>query len=107
MVWGCFAASGPGQLAIINGKMISQVYLQENVRLSVLQFHLNRSLGMQQEIDPEVNQQQDGFNRIKSAFWSGPVRVLTSTRLRCCGMTSSEQFTPSLCSCIVHVQLGG
>ena len=36
----------------------------------------------------EVIQQQDGFNRIKYAFWSGPVRVLTSTRLRCCGMTS-------------------
>ena len=38
MVWGCFAASGPGQLAIIDGKMNSQVYqdiLQENVRLSV------------------------------------------------------------------------
>ena len=26
MVWGCFAASGPGQLAIIGGKMNSQVY---------------------------------------------------------------------------------
>jgi hypothetical protein len=38
MVWGCFAASGPGQLAIIDGKMYSEVYqdiLQENVRLSV------------------------------------------------------------------------
>ena len=34
MVWGCIAASGPGQLAIINGKMNSQVYqdsLLENV----------------------------------------------------------------------------
>jgi hypothetical protein len=26
-----------------------------------------------------VNQQQNGFNRRKYAFWSGPVRVLTST----------------------------
>ena len=26
MVWGCFAASGPGQLAIIDGKRNSQVY---------------------------------------------------------------------------------
>jgi hypothetical protein len=26
MVWGCFAASGPGQLAIIDGKMNFQVY---------------------------------------------------------------------------------
>jgi hypothetical protein len=44
----------------------------------------------------EVHQQQNGFNRRKYAFWSGPVRVLTSTRLRCCGMTSREQFTPDI-----------
>ena len=46
VVWGCFASSGPGQLAIINGKMNSQVsqdILQENVRLSVRQLKLNRS----------------------------------------------------------------
>jgi hypothetical protein len=46
MVWGCFAASGPGQLAIIDGKMNSQVHqdiLQENVRLFVRQLKLNRS----------------------------------------------------------------
>ena len=54
MVWSCFAASGPGQLAIINGKMNSQVYqdiLQENVRLSVRQLKLNRSWVMQQDND--------------------------------------------------------
>jgi hypothetical protein len=46
MVWGCFAASGPGQIAIIDRKMNSQVYqdiLQEKVRLSVRQLKLNRS----------------------------------------------------------------
>ena len=43
----------------------------------------------------KVNQ-QNGFNRRKYAFWSGPVRVLTSTRLRCCGMTSRERFTPDI-----------
>jgi hypothetical protein len=45
MVWSCFAASGPGQLAIIDGKMNCQVYqdiLQENVRLSVHQLKLSR-----------------------------------------------------------------
>jgi hypothetical protein len=34
LVWVCFAASGPGQLDLIDGKMDSQVYqdfLQENV----------------------------------------------------------------------------
>uniref|UniRef100_A0A8C4SE42 Uncharacterized protein n=1 Tax=Erpetoichthys calabaricus TaxID=27687 RepID=A0A8C4SE42_ERPCA len=35
MVWGCFAASGPGRLAVIDGTMNSTVYqkiLKENVR---------------------------------------------------------------------------
>ena len=56
MVWGCFAASGPGELAIINGKMNSQVYkdiLQENKRLSVCQLKLNRSWVKQQDNDPK------------------------------------------------------
>ncbi|KAF7640693.1 hypothetical protein LDENG_00022540, partial [Lucifuga dentata] len=38
MVWGCFAASGPGRLAVIDGTMNSAIYqeiLKENVRPSV------------------------------------------------------------------------
>ena len=56
MVWGCFAASGPEQIANINGKMNLQVYqdiLQENVRLSLRQLKLNRSWVMQQDNDPK------------------------------------------------------
>ena len=56
MVWGCFAASGPGQLAIIDRKRSSQVYqdiLLENVMLSVRQLKLNRSWVMQQDNDPK------------------------------------------------------
>jgi hypothetical protein len=56
MVWNCFAASGPGQLAIIHRKMNSQVYqdiLQENVRLSVCQLKLNRIWVMQQDNNPK------------------------------------------------------
>ena len=57
MVWGCFANSGPGQLAMNSLlKMNSQVYqgiLQENVRLSVRQFKLNRRLVMQPGNDPK------------------------------------------------------
>jgi hypothetical protein len=56
MVWSSFAASGPGQLAIIDGKMNSQVYqdiLQENVRLPVRHLKLNRSWVMQQDNDPK------------------------------------------------------
>ncbi|KAK3510736.1 hypothetical protein QTP70_021327 [Hemibagrus guttatus] len=43
MVWGCFAASGPGRLAVINETMNSAVYqkiLKENVRPSVCDFKL-------------------------------------------------------------------
>ncbi|KAK3553354.1 hypothetical protein QTP70_002432 [Hemibagrus guttatus] len=43
MVWGCFAASGPGRLAVINRTMNSAVYqkiLKENVRPSVCDLKL-------------------------------------------------------------------
>uniref|UniRef100_A0AAZ3P037 Transposase Tc1-like domain-containing protein n=1 Tax=Oncorhynchus tshawytscha TaxID=74940 RepID=A0AAZ3P037_ONCTS len=56
MVWGCFTASEPGLLAIINGKINSQDYhniLQANVRRSVRQLKLNRSWVMQQDNDPK------------------------------------------------------
>uniref|UniRef100_A0AAR2L9T4 Tc1-like transposase DDE domain-containing protein n=1 Tax=Pygocentrus nattereri TaxID=42514 RepID=A0AAR2L9T4_PYGNA len=52
IVWVCFAASGPGRIDVINGKMNSQVYqdiLQENLRPSVLQLKLNRRWVMQQD----------------------------------------------------------
>ena len=53
MVWGCFAASGPEQLPIIDRKMNSQDILQENVRLSVRQLKLNRRWVIQQNNDPK------------------------------------------------------
>uniref|UniRef100_A0A803K078 Uncharacterized protein n=1 Tax=Xenopus tropicalis TaxID=8364 RepID=A0A803K078_XENTR len=54
MVWGCFAVSGPERIAIIEGKMNSQVYqdiLQENLRPSV-QVKLSRRWVLQQDNDP-------------------------------------------------------
>uniref|UniRef100_A0A3B3DJG5 Transposase n=1 Tax=Oryzias melastigma TaxID=30732 RepID=A0A3B3DJG5_ORYME len=56
MVWGCFAASGPGRLAVIDGSMNSTVYqkvLKENVRPSVHQLKLKRSWVLQQDNDPK------------------------------------------------------
>lgn len=56
MVWGCFAASGPGRIAVINGKMNSKIYqdiLQENIRPSVHQLKLKRGWVMQQDNDPK------------------------------------------------------
>uniref|UniRef100_A0A8C1HQW0 Transposase n=1 Tax=Cyprinus carpio carpio TaxID=630221 RepID=A0A8C1HQW0_CYPCA len=56
MVWGCFAASGPGRLAVINGTMNSAVYqkiLKENVRPSVRDLKLKRTWVLQQDRDPK------------------------------------------------------
>ncbi len=56
MVWGCFAASGPGWLAIIDGTMNSALYqkiLRENVRPSVCDLKLKRTWVMQQDNDPK------------------------------------------------------
>lgn len=55
MIWACFAASGPGQLAVIEGKMNSQVYQKclQDVRLSVCQLKICRGWVMQQDNDPK------------------------------------------------------
>ncbi|KAK3561307.1 hypothetical protein QTP86_030603 [Hemibagrus guttatus] len=56
MVWGCFAASGPGRLAVINGTMNSAVYkkiLKENVRPSVCDLKLKPTWVLQQDNDPK------------------------------------------------------
>ena len=93
MVWGCFAASGPGQFAIINGKMNSQVYqdiFQENVRLSVRQLKLNRSWVMQQDNNPKHTSKA-------TTEWLQQKKIcLLEWSLRCCGMTSREHFTPDI-----------
>ncbi len=55
MVWGCFAASGPGRLVIIDGTINSALYqkiLKENIRLSVCDLKLKRTWVMQQDNDP-------------------------------------------------------
>ncbi|KAK3521940.1 hypothetical protein QTP70_020054 [Hemibagrus guttatus] len=56
MVWGCFAASGPGRLTVINGTMNSAVYqkiLKENVRPSVCDLKLKQTWVLQQNNDPK------------------------------------------------------
>ncbi len=56
MVWGCFAASGPRRLAIIDGTMNCALYqkiLKENVQLSVCDLKLKRILVKQQDNDPK------------------------------------------------------
>uniref|UniRef100_A0A3Q3JS38 Transposase n=1 Tax=Monopterus albus TaxID=43700 RepID=A0A3Q3JS38_MONAL len=56
MVWGCFAAAGPGQLTIIESTMNSTVYqkvLEEHVRPSVRKLKLKRNWTMQHDNDPK------------------------------------------------------
>lgn len=76
MVWGCFAASGPGQLVVIEGKMNSAVYqkiLKENVWTSVCALKLKRSWIMQQDNDPKHTSKSTSEwlkkNKIKVLEW--------------------------------------
>uniref|UniRef100_A0A673HSL5 Tc1-like transposase DDE domain-containing protein n=1 Tax=Sinocyclocheilus rhinocerous TaxID=307959 RepID=A0A673HSL5_9TELE len=76
MVWGCFAASGPGRLAVINGTMNSAVYqkiLKENVRPSVRDLKLKRTWVLQQDNDPKHTSKSTSEwlkkNKMKTLEW--------------------------------------
>ncbi|KAK3532558.1 hypothetical protein QTP86_024138 [Hemibagrus guttatus] len=76
MVWGCFAASGPGRLAVINGTMNSTVYqkiLKENVRPSVCDLKLMRTWVLQQDNDPKHTSKSTSEwlkkNKMKTLEW--------------------------------------
>uniref|UniRef100_A0A8C6VVE8 Transposase Tc1-like domain-containing protein n=1 Tax=Nothobranchius furzeri TaxID=105023 RepID=A0A8C6VVE8_NOTFU len=76
MVWGCFAASGTGRLAVINGTMNSTVYpniLKENVRPSVRQLKLKPSWVLQQDSDPKHTSKSTSEwlknNKMKTLEW--------------------------------------
>ncbi len=76
MVWGCFAASGPGRLAVINGTMNFAVYqktLKDNVRPSVRDLKLKRTWVLQQENDPKHTSKSTSEwlkkNKMKTLEW--------------------------------------
>ncbi|KAK3535010.1 hypothetical protein QTP70_001966 [Hemibagrus guttatus] len=76
MVWGCFAASGPGRLAVINGTMNSAVYqkiLKENVRPSVCDLKLKPTWVLQQDNDPKHTSKSASEwlkkNKMKTLEW--------------------------------------
>ncbi len=49
MIWGCFAASGPGVLAIVEGENSYPVYqdiLQDNLNVAFCKLKLRRSWEM-------------------------------------------------------------
>ncbi|KAK3562843.1 hypothetical protein QTP86_010750 [Hemibagrus guttatus] len=76
MVCGCFAASGPGRLAVINGTMNSAVYqkiLKENVRSSVCDLKLKQTWVLQQDNDPKHTSKSTSEwlkkNKMKTLEW--------------------------------------
>ncbi|KAK3536221.1 hypothetical protein QTP86_000202 [Hemibagrus guttatus] len=76
MVWGCFAASGPGRLAVINGTMNSAVYqkiLKDDVRPSVCDLKLKRTWVLQQDNDPTHTSKSTSEwlkkNKMKTLEW--------------------------------------
>uniref|UniRef100_A0A9J8AA81 Transposase n=1 Tax=Cyprinus carpio carpio TaxID=630221 RepID=A0A9J8AA81_CYPCA len=76
MFWGCFAALGPGRLAVINGTMNSAVYqkiLKENVRPSVRDLKLKRTWVLQQDNDPKHTSKSTSqwlkTNKMKTLEW--------------------------------------
>ena len=97
MVWGCFAASGPGRLAVMNGTMNSAVYqktwrwisghLFVTTSWSELGF-CSKTMIQNTPASPPLN----GWRKTKWRLWSGLVKVLTWILLRCCGMTIKRQF---------------
>ncbi|KAK3542958.1 hypothetical protein QTP70_007913 [Hemibagrus guttatus] len=90
MVWGCFAASGPGRLAVINGTMNSAVYqkiLKENVRPSVCDLKLKRTWVLQQDNDPKHTSKSTSEwlkkNKMKTLEWPSQSADLNPTEMLC------------------------
>ncbi|KAK1785248.1 hypothetical protein P4O66_018641 [Electrophorus voltai] len=76
IVWGCFAASGPGRLTVVNGTMNSAVYqkiLKENFRPSVRDLKLKRTWVLQQDNDPKHTSKSTSEwlkkNKMKTLEW--------------------------------------
>ncbi len=80
MVWACFAASGPGRLAIIDGTKNSELYqqliLKENIRTSVPGPSLKIKWAMQQDNDHKhtshFTKEWLKKNKVNVLEWSGP-----------------------------------
>ena len=129
MIWASFAASGPDQLGIIEGKINPQAYqtiLQDDVRMSVSQLKLCRRCVMQQNNDPkhqsksttewlqrnkiclmEWPSQSPDLNPIE-LLWIDLKRAIHMRRLN--SMTELKQFCqeewakipPQLCAGLIH-----
>ncbi len=96
MVWGCFAASGPGRLSVINGTMNSAVYqkiLKDNVGNPVRDSswsELGSAAGQWSKHTRKST--SEWLRKTKWRLWSGLVRSPTWILLRVCGMTLKRRF---------------
>ena len=76
MVWGCFAASGPGRLAVViitKNYAVYQKILDENVQPSVRDRKLKKPWVLQQDDDPKHTSKSTSEwlkkNKMKTLEW--------------------------------------
>ncbi len=79
MVWGCFAASGPGRLAILMEPWILHSIRKSWRRMSSCQFVTSSALGLcsRTMIPHTSNPPLSGSRKTKLRFWSGQIKVRT------------------------------
>ncbi|XP_054648642.1 AP-1 complex-associated regulatory protein isoform X1 [Dunckerocampus dactyliophorus] len=109
MVWGCFAALGPGRRAVINGTINSAAYqkiLRENVRPSVRDLKLKPTWVLQQDNDPKHTSKPTSEwlkkNKNKTLEWPSLAMQRTRGKADGCGSEPQQRkqagdgFDPSL-----------
>lgn len=100
MVLGCFAASGTGQLALIDSTMNSayQWMLEDNGRPSVQKLKLNQKWTFQQDNDPSMlaTPPKNGPNRRSGELWNGQVKAQIWNVVRGGGLKRAEHTRKTL-----------
>ena len=81
ILWGCFSASGPGNLVKVEGIMKKEQYIQileDNIRQSAENLHLGPNWTYQQDNDPKHTAKavkkwfQDGAVELWLGHWAKP-----------------------------------
>uniref|UniRef100_A0AAZ3RCA0 Transposase n=1 Tax=Oncorhynchus tshawytscha TaxID=74940 RepID=A0AAZ3RCA0_ONCTS len=86
MLWGCFAAGGPGALHKIDVIMRRGNYvdiLKQHLKTSVRKLKLGCRWVYQMDNDPKL--WQNGLRTTTSRYWSGHHKALSSILLKICG----------------------
>nr|XP_006825658.1 PREDICTED: uncharacterized protein LOC102806397 [Saccoglossus kowalevskii] len=68
MLWGCFSASGPGNLVKVEGIMKKEQYIQvleDNIRQSAENLHLDPNWTFQQDNDPKYTAKDNSVEKYK------------------------------------------